>query len=144
MALVQPVVPRDGPRQPARLPLPIDIRSIALTGLWFLAILYTLYFARAVLIPIASAVMLSLLLSSPVRGLKRLRIPEPIGAALVVVPLVVLIAAGVYTLATPAADWLRRGPESLTRIESKLRRVRKPVEQAGRTAEQMEQMVAPK
>jgi predicted PurR-regulated permease PerM len=128
---------------PVRFPLPVDSRSLALTGLWLLALLYTLYFARAFLIPLTFAILLSLLLSPPVRAFKRMHVPESIGAALVVVPLILAISAGVYQLATPAADWLSRGPESLHRIESRLRRLRKPVDQVTRTAEQMEQMVTP-
>ncbi len=126
------------------VPLPTDVRAIALTGLWLLGILYTLYFARAILVPLTLAALLSLLLSPLVRGLRRLGIGESIGAALVLVPLVVVVAAGTYSLAAPAAAWLNRAPETLHGVETKLRRLRRPVEQVTRTAEQVQEIVAPK
>src|SRR5581483_3985409 len=62
----------------------IEIRSLAITGLFVLAFLYTIYFARAFLLPIVLAVLLDFLLSPLIRTLKRLRIPEPVSAGLVI------------------------------------------------------------
>jgi hypothetical protein len=63
----------------------IEIRSLAVTGLFVLAAFYTLYFARAFLLPIVLAVLRDFLLSPIIRALKRARIPEPLGAAFVIV-----------------------------------------------------------
>ena len=60
---------------------------VAITGLFVLAVLYTLFFARAFLLPIVLAVLLDFLLSPIIRALKRVRIPEPLGAALVLLAL---------------------------------------------------------
>ena len=54
----------------------VEIRSIAITGLFVLAVLYTLYFARAFLLPIVLAVLLDFLLSPVIRALKRLASPS--------------------------------------------------------------------
>lgn len=62
---------------------PLGIRSIALTGLFILALFYTLYLGRSFFLPIVLALMLSFLLSPVVRWLKKIRIPEALGAALV-------------------------------------------------------------
>jgi len=40
---------------------PFDVRSIALTGLFILAVFYTIYFMRSVLLPIVLALLLSYL-----------------------------------------------------------------------------------
>jgi hypothetical protein len=48
-------------RLPELLRGPFDIRSIALTGLFILAIFYTIYFMRAVLLPLVLALLLSYL-----------------------------------------------------------------------------------
>jgi hypothetical protein len=64
-----------------------EVRSLALTGLFVLAAFYTLYFARAFFLPIVLAVLLDFLLSPLIRALKRARVPEPLGAALVIVVL---------------------------------------------------------
>jgi predicted PurR-regulated permease PerM len=116
----------------------VEVRSIAITGLLVLAVLYTLYFARAFLLPIVLAVLLDFLLSPIIRLLKRVRIPEPLGAALVVLVLLGALGAGVYSLAEPARDWMGRAPESIARVQSRLKVLRRPVEQVTRTAEQVE------
>jgi predicted PurR-regulated permease PerM len=116
----------------------VEVRSLALTGLLVLAVLYTLYFARAFLFPIVLAVLLDFLLSPIIRALKRVRIPEPVGAALVLVLGVGLLAGVIYSLAEPARAWISRAPASIHRVESRLRDLRGPVEQVSRTAEQVE------
>jgi predicted PurR-regulated permease PerM len=116
----------------------MEVRSLALTGLLVLAVLYTLYFARAFLFPIILAVLLDFLLSPIIRALKRVRIPEPVGAALVLVLGLGLLVGLVYSLAEPARAWISRAPASIHRIESQLRDIRGPVEQVSRTAEQVE------
>src|SRR6476659_9823382 len=61
---------------------PFDVRSIALTGLFILAVFYTIYFMRSILLPIVLALLLSYLLRPIVRGLAKLKIPLPVGAAI--------------------------------------------------------------
>lgn len=116
----------------------VEVRSIAITGLLVLAVLYTLYFARAFLLPIVLAVLLDFLLSPIIRLLKRVRIPEPAGAALVILVLLGALGAGVYSLAEPARDWMARAPESIARVQSRLEALQRPVEQVTRTAERVE------
>ena len=116
----------------------IEVRSVAITGLFVLATLYTLYFARAFLLPITLAVLLDFLLSPVIRALKRLRVPEPLGAALVVASLLGALGAGVYGLSDPARVWMSKAPQSIARVQGRLRELRRPVEQVTRTAEQVE------
>ena len=116
----------------------IEVRSIAITGLFVLAVFYTLYFARAFFLPIVLAVLLDFLLSPIIRTLKRARIPEPLGAALLLLVLLGALGVGVYTLAEPARRWVEMAPQSLRRVQSRMSELRKPVEQVTRTAEQVE------
>jgi predicted PurR-regulated permease PerM len=116
----------------------VEVRSIAITGLLVLAVLYTLYFARAFLLPIVLAVLLDFLLSPVIRTLKRARIPEPAGAALVILALLGAIAFGAYSLADPAREWMAKAPASLAKVQGRLHDLRRPVEQVTRTAEQVE------
>jgi predicted PurR-regulated permease PerM len=116
----------------------VEVRSIAITGLLVLAVLYTLYFARAFLLPIVLAVLLDFLLSPVVRALKRAKIPEPAGAALVLLALLGAVGAAGYSLSGPAREWVAKAPESLAKVQNRLRDLRKPVEQVTRTAEQVE------
>lgn len=116
----------------------IEIRSIAITGLFVLAVFYTLYFAKGFLLPIVLAVLLDFLLSPLIRTLKRIRIPEPLGAALVILLLLGAVGAGAYGLAEPARVWMAKAPQSIAKVQARLRDLRKPVEQVTRTAEQVE------
>jgi predicted PurR-regulated permease PerM len=117
----------------------IEVRSIAITGLLVLAVLYTLYFARAFLLPIVLAILLDFLLSPVVRVLKRAKIPEPAGGALVLLALLGAVGFAGYGLAGPAREWVAKAPESLAKVQTRLRDLRKPVEQVTKTAEQVEE-----
>ena len=115
-----------------------DARHVALVILAALAVLYTLYFARSLFLPIVVAILLDFLLRPVVRGLKRLHIPEAIGAGLVIVGALGLLAGGVYGLSGPASQWVARAPESFDLVQQKLQRLRKPVERVTEAAEQVE------
>lgn len=119
---------------------PFGVRNVALTGLFVLAAFYTLYFARSFFLPIVLALLLSLLLSPVVRALRRLRIPEPAGAGLVLLALLGALGFGVYELADPAAEWTQKAPQSLRQIERKLRDLKKPVQALGRATAQVEKI----
>ena len=116
----------------------MEVRSAAITGLFVLAVLYTLYFARAFLLPIVIAVLLDFLLSPIIRTLKRARIPEPVGAALLILTLLGVVGGTAYSLADPARQWMTKAPQSIAKVQSRLRELRRPVEQVTRTAEQVE------
>jgi predicted PurR-regulated permease PerM len=117
----------------------VEIRSLAITGLFVLALFYTLYFARAFFLPIVLAVLLDFLLSPLIRTLKRARLPEPVGAALVIVALLGATGVAVYGLAGPAREWGSKLPASMRAAENRLQKLRRPVEQVSKTAEQVEQ-----
>ena len=84
---------------------PFDVRSIALTGLFILAVFYTLYFMRSILLPIVLALLLSYLLRPIVRGVARLKIPRPLGAAFILIGLLALVSYGLSALARMQACW---------------------------------------
>lgn len=112
--------------------------SVALTVLAVLAVLYTLYFAREFLLPIAIALLLSFLFSPLVRALARLHVRPPLGAGLVVLGLVGLVGLGVYELSGPVQSWAASAPETLGKAQTRLRAVMRPLERVSRTAEQVE------
>jgi predicted PurR-regulated permease PerM len=87
---------------------PFDVRSIALTGLFILAVFYTIYFMRSILLPIVLALLLSYLLRPIVRGLAQLKIPLPVSAALLLIGFFGLVGYGISVLATPTAEWLQK------------------------------------
>src|SRR5882724_3638027 len=110
----------------------------ALVGIFVLAILYSFHFARALLLPIALAVLFSLLLSPVVGWLRKFHLPEAVGAGIVIAVLLGGIGAAFYTLAEPASQWLDKAPASLRMVEAKLRRLKQPVADVQRAAQRLE------
>lgn len=115
-----------------------NLPSVCLAGLLILACFYTLYFARELLFPIVLAILLDFLLSPVIRSLRRLRIPEPLGAGLVILIGLGALGLASYELATPARQWVARAPHSVAQLQERLRAIRQPVEAVTRTAEQVE------
>jgi predicted PurR-regulated permease PerM len=123
---------------------PVDVvtssAGLALKGLFVLASLYTFYFAREVLLPVVLAILLALVLYPAVRALKRIAVPEPIGAALVVLAVLACIALGIVRLFEPASEWLAQMPQVAGKVERKLHALRKSVAKVSKAAERVEQM----
>src|SRR2546429_2007848 len=98
---------------------PFDVRSIALTGLFILALFYTIYFMRSILLPIVLALLLSYLLRPIVRGLAKLKIPLPVSAAFILIGVLTLVGYGISALAAPTVAWLQKAPAGFTALQSK-------------------------
>jgi predicted PurR-regulated permease PerM len=114
--------------------------SIALKGLFIIALFYTLYFVRALVLPLVLASLLTFLLRPAVRTLKRLRIPDWAGTALVLLVLLSIASYGLLRLSRPAAEWVEKVPESISKIELKISVLRKPLETLNRTAEELKKI----
>ncbi len=117
-----------------------DVRSFATTGLFLLAIFYTIYFLRSLLLPIVLALLLSYLLRPIVRVLAKAKIPLLIGSALLLLSLVGLIGYGVSFLAAPAAGWLEKAPYSLHELQQKLLPFKKPMEKVAQASGAIENL----
>jgi predicted PurR-regulated permease PerM len=117
-----------------------DARHVALVGLFLLAVFYTLHLAQAFFLPIVLAILLDFLLSPVVRALRKLGMPEPLGAGIVMLALVAVLALGIYNLAGPTARYLALAPQSIETMRDKLRGMRGSVEQVTEAAEQVEQV----
>ena len=114
-----------------------EFKSIALKGLFVIASFYTLYFARALILPFTLALLLNFLLRPVVRVLKKIKIPELAGAALVIIVLLGSAGYGVIRLSGPAAEWINKAPESLHQMESKVGFLRKPLEGVNNAVEEL-------
>ena len=117
-------------------------RSVGVTVLAVLAVLYTLYFARDFLLPVTIAVLLDFLFSPVVRALARLRVPTPLGGAVVILTLIGLLGVGAYELSDPVQRWAAKAPGTLSGAGSRVRQLLRPVEQATKTAEQVARATA--
>ena len=121
---------------------PFDVGSIALTGLFILALFYTIYFMRSVLLPIVLALLLSYLLRPIVRGLARLKIPLPVGSALILIGLLAVVSSGISALATPTVTWLQKAPAGLTELQRKLSPVKRSVAQVTQATGEIEKLAS--
>jgi predicted PurR-regulated permease PerM len=116
--------------------------GFAVKGLFILALFYTFYFARSLLLPVVLAVLLSLILSPAVRSLKRMSIPEPLGAAVIVGIVTAVLSWGLLQLFEPATDWLAKAPKIVEQAEHKLISLRRSVEQVTSAAAKVEELTS--
>jgi predicted PurR-regulated permease PerM len=79
-----------------------------------------LYFAQAVIIPIALAILFALVLSSPVEALHRRRLPRSLSAVLILVIFLGILGVAVDQLWTPAQQWFANAPRTVKIISQKL------------------------
>ncbi|WP_166819708.1 AI-2E family transporter [Thalassoroseus pseudoceratinae] len=105
---------------------PGQLSLVILTGL---AILHTLYFAKAVLFPVTLAFVLFFLFSPIVRFLTRLHLPEIVSATIVVLSASLCIGLVAAALFGPASDWVEQAPETLQKARERLSFLIKPISQ---------------
>ena len=122
---------------------PFDVRSFALTGLFILAAFYTIYFLRAVLLPIVLAWLLSYLLRPIVRTLSRIKIPPLLGAALILLAMLSIVMMGVSALAVPASGWLAIAPSGLQELQHKLMPMKRSIAQMAKAGGEIEKLATP-
>ena len=102
--------------------------SKAVGTLAVLAVMYTLYFASAILLPFVLAIVLYLLLSPLMRILnKRLGFPRALAALLLILGLFVLVSGVGAAISVPASAWIARAPEALPKLEQKLSVLKGPI-----------------
>jgi len=119
-----------------------DARHVALIGLFLLAVFYTLDLAQEFFLPIVLAILLDFLLSPVVRAFKRVGIPEPVGAGIVVLGLLAVLGIGIYRLSGPAAEYIALAPEGIETARAKLQALGGSVEQVTDAAERVERAAA--
>ncbi|MBA3967061.1 MAG: AI-2E family transporter [Nitrospirales bacterium] len=119
---------------------PINIRSIALTGLFLYASLLVMYVAKAIMLPVFVALFLNLLLGPLVRGFEKLSIPAPLSAGGILLILISALTFGIVQLSTPASLWLNRAPQALQQVELKLQSIKSSVLEMGKATQALEHM----
>jgi predicted PurR-regulated permease PerM len=120
-----------------------DVKSFASTGLFVLAVFYTLYFMRRMLLPLVLAMLLSLLLAPLVRALGKIKIKSGIAAAIVLFSLIGIVGFGVSLLSEPVAGWLEKAPYGLQQLQAKLLPLRQPIEKVAQAGGEIEKLTSP-
>lgn len=118
---------------PAMREGPFALKVIAV-----LLVFYTLYFAAPLLVPIAFAILLSMLLAPVVVQLERLSLPRPAGAIVAVLLVMGALGLGATLLTAPAQSWLEKAPDGFRRIEQALASIKRPLETLTKATEQLQ------
>jgi predicted PurR-regulated permease PerM len=83
---------------------------------------------REFFIPIALALCFQALLTPAVRGLGRLRIPAPVGAAIVVLGALSVFVVGGWALSGPVSAWVNKAPSDIATARRRLRELGRPLD----------------
>jgi predicted PurR-regulated permease PerM len=90
--------------------------SLALLALAWIAIVGVLYLGRDVLVPVALALLLTLLLRPVFSRLQKWGLPDVLSAFTAIAAVALLFAAGVFTLAGQGQRWLAEAPQVVERV----------------------------
>ena len=128
-AAVPPTAERDGPpagdpRSKEVLPGAGGAPRWAVVGIFLLLLVGGLAFARTFLTPVILGFLLALVFSPVRRALSRSRIPDGLGAALIVLGLVAVLLLMGYLLSAPVAGWVEDAPRIGDRLADRVREIR--------------------
>lgn len=117
------------------------VTILCLVLMTLMGIGYTMFFAKAIILPIIFAFLLNFFLSPIIRKLERMRIPPPVGAIIVLMLAVIPFLAVSLLAYYPAKDWIARAPVIFKDIETKVRPIRAPLDEFNKTSEKLSQLV---
>jgi predicted PurR-regulated permease PerM len=106
---------------------PGEERQICVLVIAVILSVAALYLGSQFFIPIALALVLTVLFRPVVRGLERLGLPPLLGAGIVVLG---IIGAGLgigFALSGPVRGWIETAPQRLSAAEQRLNRIRRPM-----------------
>ena len=109
------------------LPIPSDIKTVFLGGLFLLAMLAACYVASEIVLPIVLAFVLSLVLQPAMRVFERVRLPRGIAAMLVILLLFGTLGGLGTALSGPAASWAQKLPTGIPKLQERLSFLSRPI-----------------
>ena len=113
--------------EPTRVERLARLRTIFVGGLLGLAVLAASYAAAEIVLPILLAFVLNLVFRPVLRVLLRARLPQPLAALVIVLSLVALFGGVAVLLSGPVSSWMGRLPETLPRIEQRVKALSSPI-----------------
>jgi predicted PurR-regulated permease PerM len=123
--------------------LPARIGSVSLVVLAGIAVVFVLSWAKAVIIPLMLALMISYALSAPVKLMQKWHIPRSIGAAFMLLAIIGGVGSAVYALSDDAGEWIETLPAAANKLRLALQKDRNTsansVEHMQRAVAQLEQ-----
>jgi AI-2E family transporter len=122
------------------IPLPSDLKTVLLAGLFLFAALTAANVAAEVILPIVLAIVLTLLLQPGMRLLSRLHFPRSLSALLLILAALTGVFALGAAVSGPAKTWAERLPQGIPLIEEKLRFVSRPIQTASEFLQKSDRM----
>jgi predicted PurR-regulated permease PerM len=121
-----------------------DTRSVSLLVLAILGVLYTLYLAQDILLPIVLALVLNLLLQPARRFLTgKLRLPAALASLLLILALFAVVSGLAAAVSLPASNWIGRAPEALPKLQQKLGPLQGPIQYMQSGIQKLEHLMEP-
>ena len=119
-----------------------DAAKFAIIGLFVLALTFTTYYAKPILLPVILAVLMTLVLKPIQRFLTRRHIPDIIAAILVIAFAIGAAGVAIYRLQAPAAEWAQTVNPGIvksrvSRFFAPLRELKSDVAEAAKQVEQL-------
>lgn len=121
---------------------PMHVRSIVLTAILVLGLLYTLYFARFIFIPIALALIFNMLLGPLVTKAQRWHVPRAISAVLIIGAFAGVVGYGIYSLMGPAGYWINRAPEAFSSFNHQTHDLQQQIQDMNESTEKIKKAAA--
>jgi predicted PurR-regulated permease PerM len=108
---------------PASLELagPIDIRSMALVLLTVFAIIFFLYWAEAIVLPLVFSILLSYSLAPVVSAMEKFHIPRVLSTLLLIGTIILLATYAGYTLKSQGEIMIDKFPRAIRNVSQSLR-----------------------
>jgi predicted PurR-regulated permease PerM len=111
-------------------------------GIFILLLLAALAYARALVMPIVLAFLLTLVFTPLRRFLERRRVPPSVTAALVVLSLLGLVLVGLALLSDPVSRWIENAPTLGRQLEARLRDLLGSVEAVVEAGEKIDEVAS--
>lgn len=112
----------------------------AVMGLFIIALLAAMHIGKPVLLPLATALLLSFVLRPLVRVLGHIHVPPPLSSLILVLAITGILAVTAYGLADPASQWLQEAPRSLHQLQLRLEEVKQPMKQVQEATAEVEKL----
>lgn len=116
--------------------------STPIYGLFTLAVLYTLFLASDILLPLVFALLLSLLMSPAVAwSSRKLGVPRALGALVLVVGFLAGIVGVAYGVFAPLTQWADEAPQAVERLLQGRGEIQQDIEKLQESAEEIQEEV---
>jgi predicted PurR-regulated permease PerM len=109
------------------LPVPSDINTVFLGGLFLLTMLAACYVASEIVLPVVLAFVLSLVLQPAMRALERIRLPRGVAATLLILVLFGTLGGLGAALSPPASSWAQKLPNGIPKLQERLYFLSQPI-----------------